>query len=116
MTDKINAKEIRFGIIRHHNSPNKATLPNGQVVYRKEFINVPEFGGLIKCAPYEEHFIFETPKELKVSSFMCSCGSAAIIVGLSGYVLDASPQGKLLVCLMHSNYGHHAHSDNVRWI
>lgn len=114
---KVNSKELKFGIIRHHNSPHKATLPNGQSVFRKETIYVPEFGGDIKCAPYEEHFVFEVPKNIKnCSSFMCTCGSPAVIAGISGYLNDASPQGKLFLCLFHSNYGHHAHSDNVRWI
>lgn len=115
MTTKIDIKNINFGIIRHRGTPNKATLPDGTVVYGKEHIFVPEYG-LIKCAPYSDNFIYEMPsKFINAPSYACSCGSPAVITGLSGYVLDASPQGKLFVCLQHATHGAHFNTPS-RWI
>jgi len=115
MTTKIDVKNINFGIIRYHNSPNKAQLPDGTTVYRTDHIFVPEYG-LIKCAEYDDEFIYEMPpKFINVPSYACTCGSFACITGLSGYVLDASPQGKLFVCHYHASNGVHA-GGKRRWI
>ena len=41
---------------------------------------------------------------------MCTCGSAAIVVGSKAYAKDASATdtGELLVCMLHAQYGNHA--------
>jgi len=103
-----------FNIIRHYGQKNEAMLPDGTKVYRKDQIYVPEWNGFVPCAQYDDHFIFEVPKKFKVSSFLCSCGSIAVAAGVSGYQLDASPQGKLLICYYHSIYGYHA--GGSKWI
>ena len=116
---KVNSKSSVgkvFGIIRHHNSPNKATLPDGTSVYRANKIYVSEYGGEIPCAVYSDNFIYVMPqKYVKAPSFACTCGAPAAITGLSGYVLDASPQGKMFVCLTHATIGHHANNSKNRW-
>jgi hypothetical protein len=105
-----------FGIIRYHNSPIKATLPDGTDVYRQDKIFVSEYGGDIPCAPYSDNFIYAMPKKfIKVPSFACTCGAPAVITGASGYVMDASPQGKMFVCLTHATIGHHANNSKNRW-
>lgn len=116
MTTKINPKDYKFGIIRYHNSPMKAQLPNGKIVYRADKIFVPEYGGFVPCAQYDNHFIYEVPQDfIGAPSFACTCGYFACVVGLSGYILDASPQGKMIVCHYHASHGVHATGES-RWI
>lgn len=105
-----------FGIIRYHNTPTKVQLPNGTVVHKTDRIFVREFGGFIPCAPYSDNFIFEVPKDMiNVPSHVCTCGSPAVISGVSGYVMDASPQGKMFLCLTHSTTGKHFNSKQ-KWV
>jgi hypothetical protein len=112
---KIDKSKLNFGIIRTHNTPDSATLKDGTIVHKQDTLYIPEWGQFITCAPYDNHFIYEVPKHFKDHpSYMCTCGSPAVIAGLSGYVLDASPQGKLFLCLYHANHGHHARER--RWI
>lgn len=107
-----------FNIIRHRGKMDEGQLPDGTKVYRKDFIFVPEQNGLIRCADYYEHFIYEIPQDkIKVypgSAYRCTCGSFAVVAGLSGYVLDASPQGKIFLCHLHATTGKHA--GGSQWI
>jgi hypothetical protein len=95
----------------------KATLSDGTVVKRQEVIFV-EGQGLIRCAPYELHFIYETPKTMKGWGLYCTCGSIAGVVGLDAYSELASPTstGKMLVCIRHTtlkqNLGVGKHADD----
>ena len=115
MTTKIDASKINFGIIRYHNTPNKIELPDKTMVYKKEHIFVPEYG-LITCAPYDDNFIFEVPSHYThAPCYACTCSSSAVITGFSGYERDASPQGRLFVCLHHATYGVHINTP-TRWI
>jgi hypothetical protein len=96
--------------------PNKATTLLGFDVYRRESIYVPEYGRDIPCAPYDNHFIYEIPKKYRnTSSFMCTCGSFAVVTGFSGYNKDASPSGLMLVCHHHATFGVHSTGEN-KWI
>jgi hypothetical protein len=105
---------MAFNIIRHAGQLDEAEV-DGVKVYRKETIWIQEWNNFVKCASYDNHFLFETPKATPRSPVhQCTCGSIAVVVGLSGYVWDASPQGKLLVCLFHATYGHH--QGDSRWI
>ena len=101
-----------FQIIRRAGEVNKAQLPDGTWVERSEKLFVPELGGFLPCASYDNHFIYEIPKKVAHlypgSWYMCTCGSMAVYAGLSGYVHDASPQGKMFLCFRHSNTGKHA--------
>lgn len=115
MTTKIDVSKINFGIIRHRGTPHEAQLPDGTTVHGKEHIFVPEYG-LIKCAPYNDNFIYEMPaKFINAPSYACSCGSFACITGISGYGQDGSPQGLLFVCHQHATYGVHFNTQS-RWI
>lgn len=110
-------KELpRFTIIRHRGQQNKATLPDGTEVERQDKLFVPEWGRLIPCADYSEHFIYAMPPKIKnAPSYACSCGSPAVIVGPSGYVLDTSAQGLMFVCLIHATTGGHSNLQS-KWI
>jgi len=105
-----------FNIVRYHGQRNKAFVEEiGLTVYRADKILVPEYGRFIPCAQYDEHFIFEVPPKYKdIPSFMCTCGSVAVIAGMSSYQHDASPQGLMFVCLNHATYG--VHVGGSRWI
>lgn len=114
-----NKNPTPFNIIRIRGTPNKAKLPDGTDIERREMLFVPELNGFVMCAPYSDHFIYEIPKKVAYkypgSSYMCTCGSPAVYTGPSGYVLDASPQGKLFVCQFHATTGKHANG-GVRWV
>lgn len=116
MVDK---KETPFYIIHHRGQPNRAQLPDGTWVERQISIFVQEFGGLVMCAPYDDHFIYEIPKSVirlyPGPAHRCTCGSHAIFSGPSGYLLDASPSGKMFLCAAHANTGRHANGGQ-RWI
>jgi hypothetical protein len=113
---QLNIDRVSFQIIRHYGTPTKAQLPDGTWVYGQDKFFVPEYGGFIPAAPYDDHFLYEMPKHYKYApSFACSCGGVGIIVGQSGYLLDASPQGKMMVCMVHATFGKHA-TGGERWV
>jgi len=103
-----------FNIIRHRGKQNKAQLPDGTWVERLEKVLIPEYGGFLPVADYSEHFIYEQHR-YKGAIYRCTCGSPAVITGVSGYVHDASPQGKMMLCLYHATNGVHQ-SGGTRWI
>lgn len=107
MTDE----KYTFSIIHHRGSPNEATTLDGYKVYRQEEIFIPEWGKFVKCAPYDDHFIYEDPQSERIIgrwAHMCTCGSPAVIVGYNAYKNDASKySGGLLVCKAHADTGHH---------
>lgn len=106
-------------MIRHRGMPNKAQLPDGTWVERQEGLFVPEKQGFIRCAPYDDHFIYEIPKHVlnfyPGPIYRCTCGSLAIFAGNNGYLLDASPQGLMFLCHLHATTGKHA-TGGDRWI
>ena len=108
-------KDKSITIIRHRGQPDKGQLPDKRWVTKLDKIWSPEWGGFIPCAPYSDHFIYEAPKDLIGSKWRCSCGSMAVIVGNSGYIHDASPQGKMVVCHHHATYGIHA-TGGSKWL
>jgi len=83
-----------------------AITQNGTVVARSEFLWVNEQYGLVPCAPYDNHFIYESTAP-GTSSFMCTCGSVAVV--------KTHEFKYLLVCLQHATYGVHATGENI-WI
>lgn len=99
-----------MNIIRSHGDLNKVTLIDGTVIYRDPSgkIFVPEYGTFIVCAPYGNHFIFEVPKRIKTVSYMCSCGSPAVIVGAKAYAHLSSMRNALFVCKHHTDTNRHA--------
>lgn len=109
-------KPAPYHIIRHRGMPNSAQLPNGVWVYRREKVWIDEWGGFVPVAGYDNHFIYEvTDVRDKGSTYRCTCGAPAIVTGLSGYVHDASPQGKLMVCILHSTTGFHS-NEGSKWV
>ena len=81
-------------------TPHRVTTSTGLVVERKESLRMSLFGGLVPCAPYDDHFIYAT-SELYQSAYMCTCGSPAVAANLGG-------TGVMLVCLYHMYVGVHA--------
>lgn len=112
MTEK---KPVSFQIIRHRGQVNRGQLPDGRWIYRAEKIYVPEWNRFIPTAPYDNHFIYEAPKDMIGNTALCSCGSIAVISGYSAYKDDASQQGLLYVCNNHANLGVHINGGN-RWV
>jgi hypothetical protein len=101
-----------FNIIKVR-TPTKVTLANGMTFHKQEDQKfwIPELGGFIHAAPYDNHFIFEipdTPKTKGIPSYMCSCGSFAVIPGSNAYAHLGSPEGMMLVCHYHTTYNLHA--------
>ena len=97
-------------IIRAHNTPNKVTLVDGTEIFndKSNKIWIPEYGTFISCVEYGNHFIFEVPKRLKGASYLCSCGSPAVIVGAKAYAHLGSSQDALFVCQHHTTHNRHA--------
>lgn len=104
-------KAKRLKVIHVRGELNEVQLEDGSKRTRQPFFFVPEYGGLIEAAPYDNHFIFANPIEMKdYISFQCTCGSPAVAVGSRAYAKDASPtdNGLLMVCLVHQTTGKHA--------
>ena len=96
------SEEYSFSIIHHRGSPTEATTLDGHRVERMEKIFIEPWGVFVNCAPYDDHFIYEDPESDNIVGrwkHMCTCGSAAIIVGYKAYEQDSSKySGGLLVC------------------
>jgi len=97
-----------FNIIKQLNSPTKATLINEIVVHRKDKVFVPEYQGFVRCTPYDNHFVFEVPSDIKGPAYLCSCGGVAVFVGSKAYGHLGSPEGMMLICQFHTDNGKHA--------
>lgn len=108
-----------FNIIRHYGQPDRLQLPGGEWVFKQDKFFILEYGGFVPVAPYSDHFLYAIPDKLAKKYpgpvYRCSCGSIGIVTGPSGYVWDASPQGKMFVCMNHATYGVHA-TGGTRWI
>lgn len=113
-----------FSIIHHFNSPNEAITLDGYLIYREDKLFFHQIGRFVRCAEYDTHFLYLDPLWKKGIvgrwSPMCTCGSAAVIVGYNAYKDDASPSnggsdlvpGELIVCLSHAQTGRH--SDGIQ--
>ncbi len=92
---------MTFQIIQHRGDPQQAALPKHNIIVkRQERLFVGEWGQFVTCAPYDNHFVYQNPDRTPgQSSFMCTCGSPAVV---------ATPFGaRLFVCLNHATYGFH---------
>lgn len=99
--------------IRFRNSPSTVTFTSKDkkfVIYKddQERVFVSEYGGFVRKAPYDNQFVFEAPKEMIGSSYLCSCGSPAVFIGSNAYSHLGSPSGMMLVCQSHTSTGKHA--------
>lgn len=104
-------------VVRTVGDAKIATLVDGTKVERVEHIFVNETYGLVRCAPYELHFIYELPKHMMGWGLMCTCGSIAGVVGYAAYSKLASPTdtGLIIACVRHTtlkqNIGIGQHAD-----
>ena len=108
-------KDIRFSVIRVHNSANEAETLDGHKVYRKKWLYFDN--RLVHCTEYDNHFIYDDPSGKPYRWHqMCSCGSPSVCVGYKAYVRDGSPTtasestapGEAFVCYIHAITGRHA--------
>lgn len=103
-------------IVRSVGDLKEAKLWDGTVVKRQDAIWVDGYG-LIRCAPYELHFVYQTPKSHKGWGLWCTCGSLAGVVGANAYskLLSPTDDGKMIVCIRHTtiknNVGIGTHAD-----
>ena len=101
MTDNFNQK---FSVIRQWGSPNEVTTIWGWKAYRQKRLFAPDpYNTLLPCLDYSDHFIYEVPDKPEhrgIPSFMCTCGSVAVVVGVDAYRSDSSPEGLVFACLM----------------
>lgn len=94
---------MSFDIITNKGRVMQATVGRW-VVKRTKSLFTEEYG-ITQCADYWEHFIYENPdKTPGRSSFMCTCGSTAVIAN------PYHTKNKQFVCMNHASYGHHATS------
>jgi hypothetical protein len=92
-----------FILIKHAGDPNKAEF-EGVTVTRQERLFIHEWGGLVRCTPYDNHFIFEVPqarKRMGMSEYMCTCGSYAVVAN------PEDDRARMFVCMFHSENGYH---------
>lgn len=95
---------MSFDIINTKGRAMQAKTPSGKTVTRVGSLFTEEFG-LTQCADYWEHFIYENPdKTPGRSSFMCTCGSMAVIAN------PYQTRNKQFVCHHHATYGVHTTS------
>lgn len=109
-------KAISPKVVRSVGDAKRATLHDGTVVKRTDAIWVDGYG-LISCAPYELHFIYQLPKHMNGWGLMCTCGSIAGVVGYAAYSKLAAPTatGHIVACVRHTatrnNVGVGKHAD-----
>jgi hypothetical protein len=92
-----------FNIIQHRGEPNKAEF-EGITVTREEKLFIREWGALVSCTHYDDHFIFEIPearKRIGMSEYMCTCGSYAVVAN------PEMERARLFVCMFHIENGYH---------
>lgn len=85
-------------VVKHLGDPKQAKTLKGRRVTRQESLFVPEMGAMVKCAPYDDHFVYHDPNN-NGSAYLCTCGSPAVIA-------PPDPSG-MFMCLFHATYGKH---------
>ena len=100
--------ETKLHIIKPHSRGDvkKVTTIKNEKVERQEQLFVEDWGVFIKCAPYDNHFVFMSSLPNQ-STYMCTCGSPAVVV-------PPGPTG-MFVCLHHATYGNHTTGEK-RWV
>lgn len=105
----MNLKDVNFGvapkIIRNAGQLN-SVVSDGRTFRRVETISLKGIGR-VKCAPYDNHFVFYDARHLGWTTF-CTCGSPAVVVSPDAYKHLGSNQGQLLICLIHTQTNRHA--------
>ncbi len=112
------APVTEFATIKSFGDKNSAVTHDGLKVERQEFIYAEGYG-VVKCVPYELHFVFEDKSKKKGRwSYMCTCGSIAGIVAwkeLKNLMTVTGEHGYAMVCIAHTaskqNIGVGTHAD-----
>lgn len=92
---------MSFAIIGHKGTPNEALTEKGIKVTRQETLYVEEWQAFVKCADYDNHFLYRNPDEITPGpAYLCTCGGPAMVRG-------NSPKG-LFVCMMVEQFGEHS--------
>ena len=122
-----------FNIVKHLGDPGEATLQSGHTVYKEDYVyfkNDKNQFVAMKCADYHgAHFVYLDPlygvdgKEGLGHFFaLCTCGSAAVVVGPTEARLEITDwQEQLLVCYVYHGtlkaYGHgwHQGQEGRKW-
>lgn len=90
-------------VVKHLGEPQEARTLRGKIVHRQDKLWVDQWGYFVPCAPYDDHFIYLSPEKAVGSpTFMCTCGSAAIVIGGPGH--------QMFVCMLHATLGKHVTS------
>lgn len=107
-----------FSKIRSWGDKNSAVTYDGLKVERQDFLYSKEGYGMVRCCPYELHFIYEDASGKRGRwNYMCTCGSIAGIVSYKELKGLMSPTlGEyILVCIAHTaskqNTGIGKHAD-----
>lgn len=107
-----------FATIKTWGDKNSAVTHDGTKVERMEFIYAEGYG-VVKCAPYELHFVFEDKSKKKGRwAYMCTCGSIAGIIAwkeIKNLMSIQGEHGYVLACIAHTaskqNLGIGSHAD-----
>lgn len=107
-----------FATIKSFGDKNSAVTHDGIKVERMEFIYAEGYG-VVKCAPYELHFVFEDKSKKKGRwAYMCTCGSIAGIIAwkeIKNLMSIQGEHGYVLACIAHTaskqNLGIGSHAD-----
>jgi len=92
-------------VIHQYGRPVKARDVDGREIVREDKIFFNRHW--IPCLEYDNHFVYKTDK-IGSATLMCSCGSAAGVVGYRAYKRFASYMGtEVVACLHHINTGRH---------
>jgi len=109
-----------FARIRSWGDKNSAITHDGVKVERRDFYFAEGYG-MVRCVPYELHFIFEdTSKKIGRWAFMCTCGSIAGIISYEEIksLMSVEYNGYVLACIAHTSskqntgLGYHADSSH----
>ena len=97
-----------FNIIKHRGSPTEAETVWGWTAHKYDEFFVENFmvgghsyTGFIPVLDYGNHFLYEVPDNLETRgcpSFMCTCGSFGVVLGIDAYKEDQSPEGLKFAC------------------
>ena len=91
-------------IVRNLGRARTATLPNGRVVERQDFLKLTD--GVYPTLPTDNHFVYITTHF--GSRMMCTCGGEAALVGYHAYKQYSSYIGnEVIACLDFLQLGHH---------
>lgn len=100
---------------------NSAVTFDGLKVERQEILFAEGYG-IVKCIPYELHFVYEDKSKKKGRwAFMCTCGSIAGIISYKEMkqmmTVEGTETGYVLACIAHTaskqNTGIGRHADGA---